>query len=111
MADFLFAAWFAWMTPLLTALSSLVEAALRASLAAAASPDSAAFWNLRIQVLSSLLTALLRSVAVRFVLIRLSWDLMFATGVSFLVGRWLPLEGGRRLSGPGVGHLWLRDSG
>src|SRR6476659_3142644 len=101
MVDFLLAAWLAWMMPLLTALSSLVEATFSASWVAVASPDAAAAWNLRIQVLSSLLTALLRSVAVRFVLIRLSWDLMFATGVSLLVGRWLPLEGGRSLSGPG----------
>src|SRR5688500_10245405 len=111
MADFLLAAWLAWMTPLLTALSSLVEAACRAACAASLSPASAASRNLRTQVLTSLLTALLRSVATRFVLIRLSWDLMFATGVVFLVGRWLPLEGGRSRSGPGVGHLWLSGSG
>ena len=52
MADFLFAAWLAWMTPLLTALSSLAEAVWSASFAAAASPESAASRNLRIQGLS-----------------------------------------------------------
>ena len=79
MDDFLFAALFLWMTPLLTALSSLVEATLSASAAAETSPDAAAVLNLRIQVRISLLTALLRSVALAFVLMRLSWDLMFAT--------------------------------
>jgi len=74
MADFLFAALFLWMTPLVTALSSLAEATLSASEAAEASPDSAAVLNLRIQVRSSLLTALLRSVRRAFVLMRLSWD-------------------------------------
>src|SRR5450631_4866332 len=90
MDDFLFAALFLWMTPLLTALSSLVEATLRAAAAAEASPDSAAALNLRIQVRSSLLTALLRSVRRAFVLMRLSWDLMFATRTlsHIRVGRW-----------------------
>jgi hypothetical protein len=72
MDDFLFAALFLWMTPLLTALSSLVDATLSASAAAEASPESAAVLNLRIQVRISLLTALLRSVARAFVLMRLS---------------------------------------
>src|SRR5450756_510032 len=57
MDDFLFAALFLCMTPLLTALSSLVDATLSASAAAEASPESAAVLNLRIQVRSSLLTA------------------------------------------------------
>src|ERR1035437_558244 len=39
MDDFLLAALFLWMTPLLTALSSLVDATLSASAAAAASPE------------------------------------------------------------------------
>src|SRR5665647_97687 len=72
MADFLLAAWFLWMTPLLTALSSLVEATLSASEAAEASPESAAVLNLRTKVRSSLLTALLRSVRRALVLMRLS---------------------------------------
>src|SRR5665647_2565541 len=90
MADFLLAAWFLWMTPLLTALSSLVEATLSASAAAWASPDAAAALNLRIQVRSSLLTALLRSVRRAFVLMRLSWDLIFATRTlsQIRLGRW-----------------------
>ena len=61
--DFLFAAWFLWMTPLLTALSSLVEATARAAFASSALPESAASRNLRIAVLNSDLIALLRSVA------------------------------------------------
>src|SRR5665648_828267 len=77
MDDFLFAALFLWRTPLLTALSSLVEATLSASAAAWASPDAAAALNLRIQVRSSLLTALLRSVRRALVLMRLSWELIF----------------------------------
>src|SRR5436190_13155206 len=79
MADFLLAAWFAWMTPLDAALSSLVDAFFRASWAAPASPASAASRNLRIQVRSSLLTALLRSVRFSLVLMRFSCCLMFAT--------------------------------
>src|SRR5690606_28827279 len=78
-ADFLLAAWLAWMTPLETALSSLVEAFFRASSAAEVSPLSAASRNLRIQVRSSDLYARLRSVRLALVLTRLIWDLMFAT--------------------------------
>ena len=40
MRDFLFAAWFLWMTPLLAALSSSRPASRRRSSAAAVSPDS-----------------------------------------------------------------------
>ena len=73
MDDFLLAAWFLWMTPLETALSSLVDAVLERVLARASlSPASAASRNLRIQVRSSLLTALLRSVRFSLVLMRLS---------------------------------------
>src|SRR6478735_5055940 len=79
MADFLLAAWFWWMTPLLTALSSFFEAVLRAPAAASLSPEAVASRTLRTHVRSSLLTALLRSVRVAFVLMRLSCDLMFAT--------------------------------
>src|SRR5665647_2807130 len=115
MADFLLAAWFLWMTPLVTALSSLVEATLSASAAAEASPESAAVLNLRTKVRSSLLTALLRSVRRALVLMRLSWDLMFATRtLSHIRVRSMVLchEGDRSDSGPGVGipvvePLWL----
>src|SRR6476646_4546592 len=90
------------MTPLLTALSSLVDATARAAFASSALPASAASRNLRIAVLNSDLIALLRSVAKRFVLIRLSWDLMFATCECFLCGRYV-IESSRRTSGPDVG--------
>src|SRR4051794_12905290 len=78
-ADFLFAAWLAWMTPLEAALSSWREAAWASSCAFATSPDSTASRVLRIAVFSEDLTALLRRRAFSFVLIRLIWDLMFAT--------------------------------
>ena len=45
-----------------------------------ASPASTAVRTLRIHVRSSDLVARLRSVRTAFVLIRLIWDLMFATG-------------------------------
>src|ERR1700757_238502 len=79
MADLRLAAWFLWMTPLLTALSSLMLAARIAASAASALPASAASRNLRIAVFSSDLTALLRRRAFSFCLLRLIWDLMFAT--------------------------------
>src|SRR3712207_6805479 len=60
--DLRFAAWFLWMTPLLTALSSLRDAARSAEAAFSASPDSTAVRTVRARVRSSLLTALLRSV-------------------------------------------------
>src|SRR5689334_14765039 len=78
-ADFLLAAWFLWMTPLLTALSSLREAARAASVAFSTSPASTASRARRIAVFSSDLTALLRCRAFSLVLFRLIWDLMFAT--------------------------------
>src|SRR4029453_19741 len=101
-------------TPLLTALSSLTEAIRRAVCAESASPEAAAKRNLRIHVFSSLLTALLRSVALRLVLIRFSWDLMFATGGSFWVGRMCRRRAAEGL-GTGVGHpvvapLWNRSA-
>src|SRR4029077_2519191 len=67
------------MTPLLTALSSLTDAARIAAAAASALPASAASRNLRTDVFSSDLTALLRIRAFSFCLLRLIWDLMFAT--------------------------------
>src|SRR5207245_7076956 len=50
-----------------------------ASVAAATSPSSAVSRNLRTAVLSEDLTALLRRRAFSFCLLRLIWDLMFAT--------------------------------
>ena len=78
-ADFLLAAWLAWMTPLLTALSSWRAAALNAAWASSFLPCSAASRNWRIAVLSADLTLLLRRRATSLVRMRLIWDLMFAT--------------------------------
>src|SRR5215470_1970771 len=78
-ADLRFAAWFLWMTPLLAALSRLAHAVRMASVAPATSPASAASRNLRTAVFSDDLTALLRWRAFSFCLLRLIWDLMFAT--------------------------------
>src|SRR3954468_2995856 len=78
-ADLRLAAWFLWMTPLLAALSSLRSATRSCVVVASVSPESAASRNLRISVLSSDLTALLRRRAFSFCLFRLIWDLMFAT--------------------------------
>src|SRR5690606_740927 len=102
MADFLLAAWFLWMTPLLTALSSFLPAMAKSSRASSAWPASAASRNLRTHVRSSDLTALLRSVAARLVLIRFSWDLMFATGdfsLSLQVFATVPGTGGIAVEG------------
>src|ERR1700760_3698033 len=81
MADLRFAAWFLWMTPLLTALSRARDAACSSATAPALSPVSAASRNLRTEVFSELLTALLRRRAFSFVLLRLIWLLMLATAV------------------------------
>src|SRR5499427_8185384 len=78
-ADLRFAAWFLWMTPLLAALSRLCDAACIATVAASTSPASAASRNLRTAVFSDDLTALLRWRAFSFCLLRLIWDLIFAT--------------------------------
>src|SRR3954451_21183320 len=67
------------MTPLLTALSSLRAAERAAAFAFSASPAATASRVRRIAVLSSDLTALLRWRAFSLVLLRLIWDLMFAT--------------------------------
>src|SRR4026207_1476154 len=114
MDDFLLAALFLWMTPLLTALSSLTEATLSALAAAEASPDSAAVLNLRIQVRSSLLTDLLRSVRMAFVLMGLSWDLIFATGTlsHIRVGRWCSVMRATDAARDRAwGYPWLSRSG
>src|SRR5690349_15969351 len=78
-ADLRFAAWFLWMTPLLAALSRLCDAVRMATVAAGTSPASAASRNLRTAVFSDDLTALLRCRAFSFCLLRLIWDLIFAT--------------------------------
>src|SRR5690606_36025214 len=78
-ADFLLAAWFLWMTPLLTALSSLREASRASVVANSRSPDSSAAWNLRIAVFNDDLTDLFRSRRFSFCRMRLICDLMFAT--------------------------------
>src|SRR5436190_675288 len=80
MADLRFAAWLLWMTPLLAALSSCRHAARSAAPVCSVSPDSAASRNFLTDVFSEDLTALLRSLAFSFCLLRLIWDLMFATG-------------------------------
>src|SRR5437764_2513184 len=80
-ADLRLAAWFLWMTPLLAALSRLCDAVRMATAAASTSPASAASRNLRTAVLSDDLTALLRCRAFSFCLLRLIWDLIFATRV------------------------------
>ena len=70
-ADFLLAAWLAWITPLLTALSSLRDASCSAVRAASRLPASAASRKRRIAVFSDDLTLLLRSRAFSLVPIRL----------------------------------------
>src|SRR5918912_2528329 len=78
-ADLRLAAWFLWMTPLLTALSSFLEAARSAREAASVSPEAAASRKERTAVFSEDLTALLRIRRFSLVAFRLIWDLMFAT--------------------------------
>src|SRR5579871_4075904 len=92
-ADFLFAAWFLWMTPFETALSSWREAARVSSSAFATSPASTASRALRIAVLSEDLIDWLRWRAFSLVLIRLICDLMFATEASSYPGGWLQRGG------------------
>src|SRR5487761_84997 len=67
------------MTPLLAALSSWRQATRSASPVSSMLPDSAAWRNFLMDVFSEDLTALLRSRAFSFCLLRLIWDLMFAT--------------------------------
>src|SRR3954468_1745173 len=78
-ADFLLAAWFEWMTPLETALSSFFDAVIRAADTASLSCPATASRTRRTCVLSSDFTALLRRRAFSLVPMRLIWDLMFAT--------------------------------
>src|SRR5579875_2758557 len=79
MADLRFAACFLWMTPLLAALSSSRHAARSAVPVASRSPAAAVSRYFRTEVFSEDLTALFRSRAFSFCLLRLIWDLMFAT--------------------------------
>src|ERR1700712_243468 len=67
------------MTPLLTALSSCLDACRKAVLALSLSPASAASRKERTAVFTEPLTLLLGSRAASLVRIRLIWDLMFAT--------------------------------
>src|SRR5680860_30214 len=85
MADFLLAAWFWWMTPLLAALSSFFDARSRAAVALSLSPAAIAVRVARTAVRSSLLTARLRSVDFWLVRMRLICDLIFATFITFCV--------------------------
>src|SRR6478735_11087292 len=85
-ADLRFAAWFLWMTPLETALSSFLAASWPSLTALSLSPASAASRNLRTAVFRLVLTALLRSCRFSFCLLRLIWDLMFATCYAFVMG-------------------------
>src|SRR3954470_17405415 len=78
-ADLRLAAWFLWMTPLLTALSSFRPATRSASFAASLSPEAAASRKERTAVFSEDLTDLLRRRRFSLVTFRLIWDLMFAT--------------------------------
>src|SRR5690606_21653891 len=113
-ADLRFAAWLRWMTPLLAALSSCLDATTRAAAAASLSPAAIASRTCRTCVFSSDLTALLRRRAFSFVRIRLIWDLMFATCVLELF-RWFARAIGLRRRGcrrcvaetdTRVGSLW-----
>src|SRR5688572_12274476 len=70
-ADLRLAAWFLWITPLETALSSLREASRMSAVAVSRSPPSDASWNLRTAVLSADLTDLLRKRRFSFCLLRL----------------------------------------
>src|ERR1700709_1617849 len=87
------------MTPLLTALSSCLDACRKAVLALSLSPASAASRKDRIAVFSELLVLLLRSRAASLVRIRLIWDLMFATKLPQMS----IVEPNESTDGPGAG--------
>ena len=78
-ADFLLAAWFLWITPLLAALSSLRLVDASNSAAFSFSPAWAASRNARTAVRSEDFTDLLRSRARSLVRLRFCCDLMLAT--------------------------------
>src|SRR5512146_1568100 len=80
-ADFLLAAWFLWMTPLLAALSSLRLVATSNSVALSFSPASTASRNPRTAVRSDDLTDWLRCLRRSLVRMRFFCDLMLATRV------------------------------
>ena len=101
--DFLFAAWFWWMTPLLTALSSLTEAAYRAVLGlvgVAGVGGLAELADRRLDLGLDRLVALGRD-AVGLDPLELGLDVRHWF-LCFLWGR-CAVEGGSRTSGPGVG--------
>src|ERR1700743_3761818 len=75
-ADFLFAAWLLWMTPLLAALSSLRLVDTSSSAAFSFSPAAAASRNARTAVRSDDFTDLLRSRARSLVRLRFCCDLL-----------------------------------
>lgn len=87
-ADFLLAAWLAWMTPLLAALSSFLLVLTSSSEALSFSPAATASRKERIAVRSDDFTDWLRSRALSLVLFRLICDLMFATRVFSLAQRY-----------------------
>src|SRR5665647_193377 len=102
------------MTPLLTALSSFLLAVANAVAAASLSPVATAARTRRTCVLSSVLTALLRSRAFSLVPMRLIWDLMFATyGLSLYVRRsdLTGLEGVSITGTEAWGYLWWQWTG
>jgi len=70
------AAVFLWMIPLAAAMSMRLTARRTSSTAASVPAEALAFLT---RVLSSLLTALLRSARLAFVRLRFFWDLIFAT--------------------------------
>src|SRR6478672_8954883 len=112
-ADFLLAAWLAWITPLLAALSSWREATPSASTAAVRSPESAASRKRRTAVFSDERTLLLRRRAASLVRMRLIWDLMFATKEPRRSDRdgsrvFSPHRTGRRATSPGYQRAELR---
>src|SRR6201988_281837 len=78
-ADFLLAAWFLWITPLLAAWSNLRLVETSSSAALSFSPSAAASRNARTAVQSDDFTDLLRSRARSFVRLRFCCDLMLAT--------------------------------
>ena len=78
-ADFLFAAWLAWMTPLLAALSSWRDALLQRGEGAVLVAGVGRLAEPAHRRLQRRLTLLLRSRAFSLVRMRLIWDLMFAT--------------------------------
>src|SRR5688572_29207164 len=79
MDDLRLAAWLPWMTPFEAALSSAFIASRPAATAASLSPASDSSRNLRTAVFRRDFTAWLRWRAFSFCLLRLIWDLMFAT--------------------------------